>query len=136
MKKQPILVVADRLKTRKSTVMILREAGYEVRAVPTSEEAVAHTQTPDLPYFLALVDLNIHNGAAMQVLRQLSQHSPKTLSVAITRHAEEPVIQEAFQAGAKGFVHSVNGLGDLKQFLPKLEQESTDRQSPAEVGAA
>lgn len=136
MSKAPILVVADRLKTRKMTIASLREAGYEVRAIPTSEEAVAYTQTPSLPYFLALVDLNIRNGEAMRVLRQLRELSPRTVAVAITRHADPTVIQSAYEAGAIAFVHSLTELTDLKIFLQKMEQEAANRRTSANVGAA
>ena len=136
MSKAPILVVADRLKTRKMTIASLREAGYEVRAIPTSEEAVAHTQAPGLPYFLALVDLNIRNGEAMRVLRQLREQSPRTVTVAITRHADPAVIQAAYEAGAIAFVHSLAELTDLKVFLQKMEQEAANRRTSVNVGAA
>ena len=126
-----VLIVADRLKTRKTIIACLRDAGYVVRAIATSEEAVEFTRQPNLAFDLAVVDLNIRNGEGIRVLRQLRETSARVLPVAVTRHAPQEVIQEAYRAGALAFVHSLSTLTDLQHFLETLDRIARERRDPA-----
>lgn len=122
-----VLVVADRLKTRKTMIAVLKERGYDVVAVATSEDAVEHTQRRNLAYDLAFVDLNIRNGEAMRVLPQLRDLNPHIVAIAVTRHAERETIQEAFRLGAVAFVASVTELADFDAFMQKMMHEAGER---------
>lgn len=123
------LVVADRLKTRKTMIARLKELGYEVTAIATSEEAVEHTRLPRLPYEIAFVDLNIRNGEGIRCLCQLRDQNPRIVLVAITRHAEHELIQEAYRSGAVAFIHSLVDLTDLNHFLSRLSRDAQVRRT-------
>ncbi len=126
-----VLIIADRLKTRKTIIACLKDAGFGVRAIATSEEAVVFTRQANLPFDLAVVDLNIRNGEGIRVLRQLRETNARVLPVAVTRHAAQEVIQEAYRAGALAFVHSLVTLTDLQHFLETLDRIARERQEPA-----
>lgn len=62
---------------------------------------------------LAVLDLEMPRLDGLSVLRQASRVSPKTRSIILTRHMEEPYAVEALRAGARGYVLKTQAGLDL-----------------------
>lgn len=93
-----------RLLLEKERILVVAEASDGHEAIRLIQEYL-----PDL----AVLDLEMPRLNGLGVLREMSRISPRTRSIILTRHMEEPYAVEALRAGARGYVLKTQAGVDL-----------------------
>lgn len=115
-----ILVVEDDAVQRRLLQFFLEQQGYQVRSATNVSEALIYIQ-PGLPDAL-LLDAMLPDGSGLEVCRQVRQ-LPDGQAIPIlllTAYDIEPVIVEAFEAGATDFIAKPVNLKLLERRLYHL----------------
>lgn len=112
-----VLLVDDDLQVLRGVGLLIEEAGYAVRGVPTPEEALAEVR--DGSFDIMLVDLILPGADGIGVLSEALRIDENLVCVVITGHGSVPDAVRAMRSGAYDFV--------LKPFsretlLPVLER--------------
>ncbi len=103
--KKKILVVDDDRYLRELYIEILLEAGYDVDAVGDGQEAVSKLQIGG--YALTLLDMIMPKIDGLGVLAAAAKLSPPIENgpiLVLTNLSHDPVIQEATNRGAQGYL--------------------------------
>ena len=105
-----ILVCDDELQIVRALKVVLREAGFEVEATATAQEALdaAAVRPPDA----AIIDLMLPDGSGVEVCRQLRSWSAMPILV-LSAIGEEDQKVEALEAGADDYVTKPFGPREL-----------------------
>ncbi|HYM35831.1 MAG TPA: response regulator transcription factor [Steroidobacteraceae bacterium] len=107
-----IVLADDHLLVRQGLRLLLeKEQLSMVGEASDGDEALRLIQEllPDI----AVLDLEMPRLDGLGVLREASKISPKTRSIILTRHMEEPYAVEALRAGARGYVLKTQAGLDL-----------------------
>ena len=82
-----------------------------VHGVPNGEEAIeaARTLTPDV----IVLDLSMPGVGGLAAAREIKAQTPGVAVVMLTRHTEYAYVQEAFAAGADGYVLKQSSFDEL-----------------------
>jgi len=107
-----VLLADDHLIVRQGLRMLLEKERYQV----VGEAADGHEAIQlarDLQPDVAVLDVEMPRLNGLDVLRELIRISPKTRSIILTRHVEEPYAIEALRAGARGYVLKTQAALDL-----------------------
>lgn len=107
-----VLLADDHLIVRQGLRMLLEKERYEVIA-EASDGHEAIQLARDLQPDVAVLDVEMPRLNGLDVLRELIRISPKTRSIILTRHVEEPYAIEALRAGARGYVLKTQAAFDL-----------------------
>jgi two-component system, OmpR family, KDP operon response regulator KdpE len=105
-----ILVCDDEPQILRALRVILREAGYEVLAAETMEEALdrAAVHPPDA----AIIDLMLPDGSGIELCRRLREWSSMPILV-LSAIGDEDAKVEALEAGADDYVTKPFGPREL-----------------------
>jgi two-component system KDP operon response regulator KdpE len=105
-----ILVCDDELQILRALKVVLREAGFEVEATATAQEALdaAAVRPPDA----AIIDLMLPDGSGVEVCRQLRSWSDMPI-VVLSAIGDEDQKVEALEAGADDYVTKPFGPREL-----------------------
>jgi two-component system, OmpR family, KDP operon response regulator KdpE len=105
-----ILVCDDELQILRALKVVLREAGFEVEATATAQEALdsASVRPPDA----AIIDLMLPDGSGVEVCRQLRSWSDMPI-VVLSAIGDEDQKVEALEAGADDYVTKPFGPREL-----------------------
>jgi two-component system KDP operon response regulator KdpE len=105
-----VLVCDDELQILRALRVVLREAGFDVTAVATAQEALdaAAVRPPDA----AIIDLVLPDGDGIEVTRQLREWSPIPIIV-LSAIGEEDQKVRALEAGADDYVTKPFGPREL-----------------------
>jgi len=105
-----ILVCDDELQILRALKVVLREAGFEVEATATAQEALdaAAVRPPDA----AIIDLMLPDGSGVEVCRQLRSWSAIPI-VVLSAIGDEDQKVEALEAGADDYVTKPFGPREL-----------------------
>lgn len=107
-----VVLADDHLIVRQGLKLLLeKEQMQMVGEASDGQEAIELIQQlqPDV----AVLDLEMPRVDGLGVLREAAQRSPKTRSIILTRHMEEPYAVEALRAGARGYVLKTQAGLDL-----------------------
>jgi two-component system, NtrC family, response regulator PilR len=103
---EPIVVVDDELSMREFLAILLRQEGYQVRAVPSAEEAMSAVEV-EWPR-LVLTDLNLPGDDGIDLLKTLKARAAtlqKDVSVVVvTAYGTTESAIEAMRMGASDYV--------------------------------
>lgn len=102
MTRKRILVVDDDESLRRVTQMQLEEIGYEVKAAPGGEEALALLDEWDAA--LVLTDLRMPGLSGMELLKRIRNEHPETAVVLMTAFGTISSAVEAIKAGAYDYI--------------------------------
>jgi two-component system KDP operon response regulator KdpE len=105
-----ILVCDDELQILRALKVVLREAGFEVEATASAQEALdaAAVRPPDA----AIIDLMLPDGSGVEVCRQLRSWSDMPI-VVLSAIGDEDQKVEALEAGADDYVTKPFGPREL-----------------------
>ncbi len=99
-----VLIVDDDLFVRRLLEDALSESGLALRVLEAADGeqalAVATRERPEV----VLLDLFMPRLSGLEVLAQLRSSVPESRVVVISSMDAEPVIEQALQAGATGFI--------------------------------
>lgn len=99
-----VLIVDDDLFVRRLLEDALSESGLALRVLEASDGeqalALATQERPEV----VLLDLFMPRLSGLEVLAQLRSSVPESRVVVISSMDAEPVIEQALQAGATGFI--------------------------------
>lgn len=102
MEKKSILVVDDEEIVRYSLVNILRNQGYEVEEVPSSEEALKLICGKQ--FHLVLTDLVLEGMSGLELLENIKVISPQTLVIVITGYGSIKTAVTALRLGVYDYL--------------------------------
>ena len=97
-----VLVVDDELSVCEALREVLDIKGYRVSVAQSGCEALAsyRRERPDV----VLLDVRMPGMSGLDVLREIRAFDPEALVVMVTAVSDRKVIEEAFAAGASGYV--------------------------------
>jgi two-component system, NarL family, response regulator NreC len=93
-----------RLLLEKEQIEVIGEASNGLEAIEVIRELL-----PDV----AVLDYEMPQLGGLGVLTEMPRISPKTRSIILTRHMEEPYAIEALRAGARGYVLKTQAGNDM-----------------------
>jgi len=108
------LVLAEDHEAVRDGLRLLFETRGEmdvVHGVPNGPEAIeaARSLTPDV----VVLDLSMPGMSGLAAAREIKTHTPDVAVVVLTRHTEYAYVQEAFAAGADGYVLKQSSFDEL-----------------------
>jgi DNA-binding NtrC family response regulator len=97
-----ILIADDEAGIRKVMTLLLREEGYDVRAVDNGVSAVSEAARfhPDV----VLLDQQMPDMTGMEALRQIKDRHPATVIIIVTAHGSVSLAVNAIKDGAYDFI--------------------------------
>ncbi len=113
------LVIEDEPANQDFFVRLFRQAGFEVCAATTGQEALALAhQMPDL--MLVAVDLQLPDVPGLELVEQLRGLLPGALLLVTTMWDEPDMISRAFENGCDVFLVKPHGFMELFRRLREL----------------
>src|SRR6266700_1316878 len=112
--KMPIRVILadDHLIVRQGLRLMLEKEHIEVLG-EASDGLEAIRMIRELLPEIAVLDLDMPGVDGLSVLREAARISPRTRTIILTRHMEEPYAVEALRIGARGYVLKTQASTDL-----------------------
>jgi DNA-binding NarL/FixJ family response regulator len=117
---QTVLVLEDHPETRDWLCRIINQAFTQANISQASSQAQARQLLATKKFDLALIDLNLPDGNGVDIIREISRHSPATYCVVATIFDDDDYLFPALEAGAQGyllkeqtaneFIHSLQGI--------------------------
>jgi DNA-binding response OmpR family regulator len=107
--RERILLVEDRLQSRKNIAYFLRTEGYEVNEASSGKEAIEILEKDEFDLVLADVVMPELNG--LSLLRHLRSIAPGILVVLMSGHSLDP--QQILKEGATDFIMKPLKLDEL-----------------------
>ncbi|MXP63494.1 response regulator transcription factor [Roseomonas sp. M0104] len=96
-------VVDDEEVVRRSLVLLLRSAGYTVRAFPSGEDFLS-ASAEGLPFGCVLLDLRMPDLDGLSVQRRIVAQGLDMPVIVVTAHGDVPMAVEAMKLGASDFI--------------------------------
>ena len=137
MKLQRVLILDDESTLRTALFRLLDRKGFQVITAQRIEEARTFL-TPEKPFDLAIIDMNLPDGNGLDFMSEIKKISPTTQVVVLTGFATIDSAVEATQKGAYHFLTKPFNVEELMSLVDKalthknLEQEN--RQLRTELG--
>jgi two-component system, NarL family, response regulator NreC len=107
-----VILADDHLLVRQGLRLVLEKEGIEVLG-EASDGLEAIRLIRELLPEIAVLDLDMPGLDGLAVLREAVQASPRTRTIILTRHMEEPYAVEALRSGARGYVLKTQASTDL-----------------------
>jgi DNA-binding NtrC family response regulator len=119
-----ILIVEDDATFRETVCDVLRDAGYRVRGARSLKKATKRLSRHE--FDLVLTDVNIGDRTGFEVLQIATEKRPEAKIVLMSAQADQEIIQQALQAGAKRFLPKPFRVKELLTTLQEIFQEQQD----------
>jgi len=98
----PVLVVDDEKNMRLSLATVLTDEGYQVRAVDSAEEALAHLAREE--FFMAITDARLGGMSGYELVSKCRAQWPGLPILMITAYATPKLAAEAIKSGAMDYL--------------------------------
>jgi two-component system, NarL family, response regulator NreC len=110
----PIRVVLadDHTLVRQSLKSLLEREKFQVIAEASDGQELVRASEAHHPD-IAIVDISMPTLNGIDASRELARSCPKTKTILLTQHEEEQYVQEALEAGVKGYVLKNQVASDL-----------------------
>ena len=115
-----VLVVDDEESLRHLLTVILRDRGYDVRAVGSAEDALKELAARD--YDLVLTDLRLPGRDGLALVREVHALDPALTVVVMTAYGSHETAVEAMKAGAYDYLPKPFKPDDVVLLLRKAEE--------------
>ncbi len=116
-----ILLADDHEIFRQGLRALLERQGFHVAGEAGDGHAaiqMATQLTPDV----AVVDLAMPLLNGLDAAREITRVSPRTRTILLTMHAEDPYVTRALQAGIRGYVLKTQAAEDLVQAIREVNR--------------
>ena len=121
--KSRILLADDYQVVREGLRVLLERGGFNVIGeAADGREAVQ--QAANLDPDIVILDLSMPNLNGIDAAREILRLLPHTRAIILTVHRDEQYVQQAFQAGARGYVLKTRATTDL---IPAINNVSEGR---------
>lgn len=133
-----VLILDDESTLRTALFRLLDRKGYQVITAQKIEEARSF-MSPEKPFDLAIIDMNLPDGNGIDFISELKASSPATQVLVLTGFASIDSAVQATQKGAYHFLTKPFNVEELMSLLEKalshrhLEQEN--KQLRSELGS-
>ena len=117
---QRILVADDEEPLRHLLSVILRDHGYEVRAVSNGEEALRELEARD--YDLLLTDVRMPRVDGLELVREARRRDPDLTVLVMTAYGSHELAIEAMKAGAYDYLPKPFRPDEVVLVLRKAEE--------------
>jgi len=119
----PIRVVLgdDHVLVRQGLRSLLEREKFQILAEASDGQEVirqAQALVPDI----AIIDISMPNLNGIDAARELARSCPKTKTILLTQHEEEQYIQEALEAGIRGYVLKNQVASDLVHAIQQVSR--------------
>jgi two-component system response regulator AtoC len=115
-----VLVVDDDASMRHLLTVILRDHGFEARAVGSAEDALRELEAN--AYDLVLTDVRMPGMGGMGLLREVQRRDPDVVVVVMSAYGNHDAALEAVRAGAWDYVSKPFRPDDVVLVLRKAEE--------------
>ena len=117
---QSVLIVDDEESMRHLLSLILRDRGYEVRAVSSGEDALKELRARD--YDLVLSDVRMPGMDGLALLREALRLQPELTFIVMSAYGSHDTAVEAMKAGAYDYIGKPFKPDDVVLVLRKAEE--------------
>ena len=114
-----VLLADDHRIFRQGVRALLEREGFQVAGEAADGHGaiqMAGNLTPDV----AVVDLGMPLLNGLDAAREITRVSPRTRTILLTMHAEDPYVARALQAGIRGYVLKSQAAEDLVQAIREV----------------
>ncbi len=121
-----ILIVDENQTIRRTLAYCLNEQGFSLVETGTATDAITifNKEHPDA----VLLDINLSNGASLEVLREIKGHLPDTVVIMIAANLLSDEIFAALRSGADDFIVQPINLKELEARIRNgIEKKSLHR---------
>jgi len=98
-----VVIADDHAIVRQGVKHLLEHEGFDVVG-EASDGREALKVVTEMGPDVAVLDLSMPHLDGLETAREIAQTSPRTRTVLLTQHAEEPYVVRALHAGIKGYV--------------------------------
>ncbi|HEV2845512.1 MAG TPA: ATP-binding protein [Thermoanaerobaculia bacterium] len=113
-----VLIVEDHPDTLSAMAELVEMFGYEVRTAGTVESALRVAQGEKIDVLVS--DIGRPDGSGLDLLRQLFDHHPEVLGIALTGFGMEEDLRQSQEAGFVEHLTKPINLGQLEQTLARV----------------
>ncbi len=110
-----ILVIDDTVMIVGALNTILQEAGHEVKGVVDAESGEKEALSGE--YDLIVVDLKMPNKSGAEVVKNIKNAKEDAKILLITGYPTDPMLQEALDAGAIGYLKKPFKVDEIYKYL-------------------
>ncbi|MEZ5066560.1 MAG: sigma-54 dependent transcriptional regulator [bacterium] len=124
-----VLVIDDESGVRTTLRRALEEEGFSVRTAATGRAALrtAEEARPDV----AVVDLKLGDASGLDVLRDLKQRCPTTVTIMISAYGDVQDVVQAMKLGADDYVQKPYDLDEMVRCVRQTLRASRMREARA-----
>ena len=115
-----VLIVDDEESMRHLLSVILRDHGYEARAVSNGEDALKELQARD--YDLVLSDVRMPRMGGLELLREIQRLHPDLTVIVMSAYGTHDTAIEAMKAGAYDYISKPFKPDEVVLVLKKAEE--------------
>lgn len=112
MVRKKALILEDTAANRLFFERLLSQAGFEIIAAETGQEAIMKIANEDV-IDLAILDMEIPDITGLEMTARLRNRYPDTCIVVATMHDERSLMQSAFKKGCDVFLVKPHGFMEL-----------------------
>lgn len=116
MSQKKALILEDTAANRLFFERLLSQAGFEIIAAETGQEAISKIKNEAF-IDLAILDMEIPDITGLEMTVRLRARYPKTCIVVATMHDERSLMQSAFNKGCDVFLVKPHGFMELYKRL-------------------
>jgi DNA-binding NarL/FixJ family response regulator len=116
-----LILADDHLIVRQGLRLVLEKERIEILG-EASDGPEALRLIRELQPEIAVIDLDMPGLDGLAVLREAALVSPKTRTIILTRHMEEPYAVEALRIGARGYVLKTQASTDLVAAIQHVDR--------------
>ncbi len=113
-----VLVVDDEDATRRLCVDVVKDSGFQARAVSTTENASEILEQE--PVDIVITDLRVPQIGGIELLKRIREHHPETAVIVLTQYGTIDTAVEATRLGAADYVTKPFRVDDLRGKLERL----------------
>jgi DNA-binding NtrC family response regulator len=111
-----VLIIEQEKTIRDSLSCFMEQQGtLDVSSVPSRRDGMSLIQT--VHFDIVLCGYRLPDGNGLEMLKELTRHNPKLISILMTEHKDDSLRQEALRAGIQGYLEKPFDLTQLEEVM-------------------